>query len=168
MVVLIGLLCRRIWSHKMEIGREKLDDLTIGLGKAGAIAMLAYLAVKVMDVALNDTWHYIFTPLGTWYLLEILGFVLLPCLLYAYGFRERRPRLIRFTAVLAVLGVVLNRLNVSVIAFNWQVPYEQRYFPHWMEYVAVVFLITLGLVVFKFISNHFAVVHDHPDYEAHH
>jgi Ni/Fe-hydrogenase subunit HybB-like protein len=168
MVILIGLMCRRVWSHKMEIGREKLDQLTVGLGKAGAIAMLAYFLVKVMDVALNDTWHYVFTPLGVWYLLEILGFVLFPCLLYAYGFRERRPRLIRFTAVLAVLGVILNRLNVSVIAFNWQVPWHERYFPHWMEYVTVVFLITLGLVVFKFVSNHFAIVHDHPDYEANH
>ena len=168
MVILIGLLCKRVWSHKMEISRDKLDDLTVGLGKAGAIAMLAYLAVKLMDVALNDTWHYMFTPLGVWYLIEIVGFVLFPCLLYAYGFRERRPRLIRFTAVLAVLGVILNRLNISVIAFNWQVPYQERYFPHWMEYVAVVFLITLGLVVFKFVANRFAIVHDHPDYEAHH
>ena len=165
MVILIGLLCRRIWSHKTEIKREKLDELTVGLGKAGAIAMLAYLAVKVMDVALNDTWHYMFTQLGLWYLLEILGFVLLPCLLYAYGYRERRPRLIRFTAVLAVLGVILNRLNIAVVAFNWQLPCEQRYFPSWMEYITVVFLITLGLVVFKFVSNHFAIVHDHPDYD---
>jgi Ni/Fe-hydrogenase subunit HybB-like protein len=165
MVILIGLLCKRVWSHKMEISREKLDELTIGLGKGAAIAMLAYLAVKVMDLALNDTWHYIFTPLGLWYLLEMLGFVALPCFLYAFGYRERRPRLIRFTAVIAVLGVILNRLNVSVIAFNWQLPYEQRYFPSWMEYVTVAFLITLGLVVFKFVSNRFAIVHDHPDYD---
>jgi Ni/Fe-hydrogenase subunit HybB-like protein len=168
MVILIGLLCKRVFSYKMEISREKLDRLTIGLGKAGAIAMLAYLSVKLMDIALNDTWHYIFTPMGLWYLLEILGFVLLPCLLFAAGYRERRPGLIRFTAVLAVLGVVLNRLNISIVAFNWNLPLEQRYFPHWMEYVAVVFLITLGLVVYKFVSSRFAIVHDHPDYESSH
>jgi Ni/Fe-hydrogenase subunit HybB-like protein len=168
MVILIGLLCKRVWSHKMEISREKLDRLTVGLGKGAAIAMAAYFAVKVMDVALNDTWHYIFTSLGLWYLLEILGFVLLPLFLYAFGYRERRPGLIRFSAVLAVLGVIVNRLNVSVIAFNWQLPMEQRYFPHWMEYVTVVFLITLGLAVFKFVSNRFAIVHDHPDYHAGH
>ncbi|MBN1655626.1 MAG: polysulfide reductase NrfD [Deltaproteobacteria bacterium] len=168
MVILIGLICRRVWSHKMEVSREKLDELTVGLGKAGAITMLAYFAVKVTDVALMDTWHYIFTPMGLWYLLEMVGFVLLPCLLYALGYRERRPRLIRLTAVLAVLGVILNRLNVSVIAFNWQLPYEQRYFPHWMEYVTVLFLITLGIVVFKFVSDWFAIVHDHPDYQSHH
>jgi Ni/Fe-hydrogenase subunit HybB-like protein len=165
MVILIGLLCKRVWSHKMEIGRETLDRLTIGLGKGAAIAMAAYFAVKVMDVALNDTWHYVFTPLGLWWLLEIFGFVALPLLLYAVGYRERRPGLIRFSALLAVLGVILNRLNVAVIAFNWQLPVEQRYFPHWMEYVTVVFLITLGLTVFKFVSNHFAIVHDHPDYD---
>jgi Ni/Fe-hydrogenase subunit HybB-like protein len=168
MVILIGLICRRVWSYRMEISREKLDELTIGLGKAGAITMVAYLAVKVTDVALMGTWHYIFTPMGLWYLLEMVGFVLLPCLLYAFGYRERRPQLIRYTAVLAVLGVILNRINVAIIAFNWQLPYEQRYFPHWMEYVAVVFLITLGVVIFKFVSEWFAIVHDHPDYETHH
>ena len=168
MVILIGLMCRRVWSRKMEVSREKLDRLTIGLGKGAAIAMAAYFGVKVMDVALNDTWHYIFTPLGLWYLVEMLGFVLLPLFLYAFGYRERRPGLIRFSAVLAVLGVILNRLNVSVIAFNWQLPVQQRYFPHWMEYVTVVFLITLGITVFKFVTNHFAIVHDHPDYQAGH
>jgi Ni/Fe-hydrogenase subunit HybB-like protein len=168
MVILIGLICRRVWSHKMEISRQKLDELTIGLGKAGSIALMAYLSVKIADVALNATWHYILTPMGAWYLLEMLGFVLLPCLLYAYGYRERRPLLIRWTAVVTVLGVILNRLNISVIAFNYHLPYEERYFPHWMEYVTVVFLITLGLVIFKLVTEWFAIVHDHPDYEIHH
>jgi len=168
MVILIGLLCKRVFSYKMEISREKLDQLTIGLGKAGAIALLSYLGVKLMDIALNDTWHYIFTRMGLWYLLEIMGFVLLPCLLFAAGYRERRPGLIRFTAVLAVLGIILNRLNISVVAFNWNLPLEQRYVPHWMEYVVVVFLITLGLVIYKFVSRRFAIVHDHPDYEGSH
>jgi hypothetical protein len=31
-----------------------------------------------------------------------------------------------------------------------------------------VFLITLGITVFKFVSNHFAIVHDHPDYHSGH
>lgn len=168
MVILIGLICRRVWSHRMEISREKLDELTIGLGKAGSVALMAYLSVKIADVALNATWHYILTPMGAWYLLEMLGFVLLPCLLYAYGYRERRPLLIRWTAVVTVLGVILNRLNISVIAFNYHLPYEERYFPHWMEYVTVVFLITLGLVIFKLVTEWFAIVHDHPDYETHH
>ena len=124
--------------------------------------------MKVTDIALNATWHYLLTPMGLWYAVEMVGFVLAPCLMYAYGYRERRPGLIRFTAVLAVLGVILNRLNISVIAFNYQLSYQERYYPHWMEYVAVIFLITLGLLIFKLVTERFAIVHDHPDYEAHH
>ncbi len=168
MVVLIGLICKRVFSHKMEISRPKLDELTIGLGKAGAIAVLAYLSVKLTDIALNATWHYLLTPMGLWYAVEMLGFVLLPCLIFAVGYRERRPALVRFAAVLTVLGVILNRLNISIIAFNYHLPCEERYYPHWMEYVAVVFLITLGLLIFKLVTERAAIVHDHPDYEAHH
>jgi Ni/Fe-hydrogenase subunit HybB-like protein len=168
MVILIGLLCKRVFSHKMEISRETLDRLTIGLGKGGAIAMAVYFAVKVVDVGLSNNWHYLLTPYGAWYLVELLGFVLLPCLLYAEGFREKRPRLIRVTSVIAILGVILNRLNVSIIAFNWQFPVEQRYFPHWMEYVVVAFLIAGGLLAFRLISQWTPIVHDHPDYKGSH
>ena len=168
MVVLIGLICKRVWRDKMEISRARLDELTIGLGKAGAIAVLAYLSVKLTDIALNATWHYLLTPMGLWYAVEILGFVLLPCLLFAVGYRERRPGLVRFSALLTVLGVILNRINISIIAFNHHLPYRERYYPHWMEYVAVIFLITLGLLIFKLVTERAAIVHDHPDYQALH
>jgi Ni/Fe-hydrogenase subunit HybB-like protein len=168
MVILIGLLCKRIFSHKMEISKETLDRLTIGLAKGGAIAMAVYFAVKLADISIANKWHYLFTGWGLWYLVELLGFVLLPCLLYAHGYREKLPRLIRFTSVLAILGVILNRLNIAVIAFNWQFPLEQRYFPSWMEYVVVLFLITGGIVAFRLVTRYFAIVHDHPDYKGSH
>jgi len=95
MVIMIGLLSHRIFGHKMEISREKLDQLTIGLGKAGAIATAVYFAVKFVDVALANTWHYILTPMGLWYLVEVGAFLLVPCLLYAIGYREKNARLIR-------------------------------------------------------------------------
>jgi len=168
MVIMVGLVCKRVFGHKMEIKRETLDRLTIGLAKGCSIIMAVYFGVKVVDISLANKWHYLFSGWGLWYLVEILGFVLLPCLLYAYGFKEKRPRLIRFTAVLVILGVILNRLNVSVVAFNWQFSLEQRYFPHWMEYVVVVFLITAGIVAFRWVSKRMPVLYDHPDYKAGH
>ena len=165
MVILLGVICKRLWSHKMEISREKLDELTVGLGKAGSIVLAVYFAVKVVDIALANKWHSLVDHwLGAWYLLELLGFVLLPSLLYAYGYREARPGLIRFTAAWTVLGVVLNRLNISVVAFNYNLPSDERYYPHWMEYVVVLFLITLGITIYRFVTERFAIVHDHPDY----
>lgn len=169
MVIMIGLLCKRVYSHKFEISREKLDQLTVGLGKGGSIALMVYFFVKVADVALADEWHLLTNwPYGYLFLLEIIGFVLVPSLLYAYGARERRPKLIRITSVIAILGVIFNRLNISLIAFNYQLPADERYVPHWMEYVVVIFLITLGLTVFKLVAERFAILHDHPDYKGGH
>ncbi len=168
MTVIIAWLCHRIFIHKMDLSREKLDALTVGLGKGAAIALAIYFAVKVVDVALANNWHYLSTLEGLWYLVEILGFVLLPCLLYSVAHRERKPKLVRLTAVLAVLGIVLNRLNISIIAFNWKLPAQERYVPHWMEIVVVVTLVTLGVVVFRWVVKRMPVLHDHPDFKSSH
>ncbi|MBW1806795.1 MAG: polysulfide reductase NrfD [Deltaproteobacteria bacterium] len=168
MVIIVGLICKKVFGHKMEISPEKLDKLTIGLAKGGAIALAAYFGVKLVDISIANKWEYLLTPWGMWYLLEMLGFVLLPCLLYAHGFREKKPRLIRYTALLTIIGIVLNRLNIAVVAFNWNLPLEQRYFPHWMEYVVVAFLITVGIVVFRWVAQRMPVVYDHPDYKSSH
>ena len=56
---------------------------------------------------------------GVWYLVEVIGFVLIPCCMFAYGVRNRRVNVVRLAAVLTLVGILLNRLNVSVIAFNW-------------------------------------------------
>ena len=89
--------------------------------------------------------------------MELLGFVALPCFLYAMAVREKNLTLIRWTAVLTVLGIVLNRFNVSLVAFNWQLPAAERYFPSWMEIaISLYIVVTLGLLIFRFISSQHA------------
>ncbi len=168
MVILVGMLSKRIFSHKMEISRETLDKLTVGLAKGAAIALAVYFAVKLVDLSIAGKWHYLFTPTGVWFLFEVLGFVLLPCLLFAHGHREKKPRLIRFTALLTVLGIILNRINIAIVVFNYDLPAAERYVPHWMEYVVVLTLITGGVAAFKWIVQRMPVLHDHPDYKASH
>ena len=62
----------------------------------------------------------------------------------------------RIAAIVAVLGVVLNRLDVSIIAFNWKQPF--MYFPSWMELVGSVTIVKLGLVTFRWIVNRMPVL----------
>jgi len=168
MVIFESMLSHRAFSGKVEISHERLDAITIGLAKAGAVALAIYFGVKVMGVALGNHWHLLPTPMGKWFLLEMLGFVLLPCILYAVGFREKRPRLIRLSATLAVLGIVLNRLNVTVIAFNWQLPASERYVPHWMELWVTVSIVTAGVVAFRWIANRMPILYEHPGYRGMH
>jgi hypothetical protein len=70
--------------------------------------------------------------------------------------------------VWAVLGIVLNRLNVSLIAFNWHLPAADRYVPSIMEVGTTIFIVTLGVVTYRFIALKMPILHEHPDYkEAH-
>jgi hypothetical protein len=60
---------------------------------------------------------------------ELLGFVALPAFLYAVGVRDKNITLIRWTAAWTVLGIVVNRFNICLVAFNWHLPSSERYFP---------------------------------------
>ena len=81
--------------------------------------MLAgYFIIKVFGISIGNNWHLLATGYGAWYLVELLGFVALPCFLYAVGVRDKNLNLIRCTAAWTVLGIVVNRFNICLIAFN--------------------------------------------------
>ena len=61
---------------------------------------------------------------------------------------------------MTVVGVVVNRLNISVIAFNWAGP--ERYVPSWMELTVTLTIVTLGLLTFRWIVNRMPVLREHP------
>ena len=67
---------------------------------------------------------------------------------------------------MGVLGIVLNRLNVSVIAYNWQQPV--RYVPSWMEIAVTVSIVTFGVVMFRWIANRMPILHEHPEWRGKH
>ncbi|MBU4380110.1 MAG: hypothetical protein KJ724_13495, partial [Proteobacteria bacterium] len=73
-----------------------------------------------------------------------------------------------WTALLTVLGIVLNRLNVSLIAFNYHLPSEMRYVPSWQEVGVTLFVCTMLVVTFKFIATRMPIFHDHPAYKDEH
>jgi Ni/Fe-hydrogenase subunit HybB-like protein len=143
------------------------DAIVLGFGKACSIIMMGYLCIRFFGIAMDDAWSCLSTGYGKWLLVELLGFVALPAFLYAIGVRERKTGIIRFAAVLTVLGVVLNRFNVSLVAFNYKLPSAEKYFPHWMEIALSVFIVTLMITAYRCICTFMPVLRDHPDYEAH-
>ena len=167
MVIFESMLSHRIFhSQVADHDPAEMDRLVIGLGKAASILLFTYFCLKVIGVAHGQHWDLLPTSYGCWFLFEMFGFVLLPCFLFAIGVRNQSAGLVRFTAVLTVLGIVLNRLNVSVITFQWNLP--DRYFPHWMEFVVTIMVVTMGLITFRWIVNRMPVLYDHPDYPPEH
>jgi Ni/Fe-hydrogenase subunit HybB-like protein len=136
MVIFESTLSHRYFAHKMdEAHLKEKDTVALGFGKAASLVLAGYFIVKVIGISAGNNWHLLATNYGLWYLVELLGFVALPCFLYAVGVRDKNIKLIRWTAALTVLGIMVNRLNISLVAFNWHLPPSERYFPHWMEIV---------------------------------
>jgi Ni/Fe-hydrogenase subunit HybB-like protein len=86
--------------------------------------------------------------------------------MFAYGARNAKVKLVRVAGVIGVLGIVLNRLNVSVIAFNWNRPV--RYVPSWMEIWVSVALCTLGVLAFRWVVNRMPILREDPRFAQHH
>ena len=157
MVIVESSLSHRIFARESRGKAVDVDDLTLGLGKAGALVTFAYFFLKVQGVVDAHAWNHLATGWGAWFGVEVFGFVLVPCLLFAYGARTRKVRVVRVAAVLGVLGIVLNRLNVSVVALNWQAP--GRYVPSWMEVMVSLTLVTIGILLFRWIVNRLPILH---------
>ncbi len=169
MVIFESTLSHRFFAHKMDEEHQKgREDLAFGFGKAASFVLAGYFSIKVIGIAADNNWHYLSTPYGYWFLVELLGFVALPCFLYAMGVREKSLKLIKWAAVWTVLGLMINRLNIAVIAFNWNLPSADRYFPHWMEIGISIFLVTAGIIAFRVIVTLMPIFYEDPEYKGSH
>jgi Ni/Fe-hydrogenase subunit HybB-like protein len=163
MVIIESMLSHHYLKHQVEgENAYDLNAITIGLGKACSIILLAYFFLKWIGVAHSQNWELLNTSYGYWFMVEVFVFVLLPALLYAFGARANKVKLVRYAAVLTVLGIIVNRLNVSVITFKWDQP--TQYLPSWTEIVLTLAIITLGVMTYKWIVTRMPVLYKHPDY----
>ncbi|MCK5313101.1 MAG: hypothetical protein KAJ62_13375, partial [Desulfobacteraceae bacterium] len=132
-----------------------------------SLVMMGYLAIKLIGLSIDNNWHYLGSSWGLWFLVELIGFVAFPAILYAMGSREKNLTMVRFAAAWTVLGIILNRLNISVIAFNYHLPSVDRYVPSFMEIGTSIFIITVGITAYRYITSRMPILHEHPDYKAH-
>jgi len=166
MVIFESTLSHHYFADKMDAAHlNEKEGVTLGFGKAASLVLAGYFIIKVMGIAYGDNWGLLGTPYGLWFLVELLGFVALPAFLYAVGVRNKDSGLIKWTSGWTVLGIVINRLNVCLIAFNWQLPSASRYFPSWMEIFTSVFIVTVGIVIFRFIVTRMPIFYEHTEYK---
>lgn len=169
MVIFEGMFSHKAFHGQMDhTYLEEHEGLVLGFGRAASMVLAGYFVIKVVGIAAGNQWHLLTTPYGIWFLVELIGFVLLPCFLYAVGSRDRNTKLIQVAAIITVAGVVLNRLNVSLIAFNWHLPLSERYIPSFQEVIITVFMVTLIVLCFRFAATRMPIFHEHPEYSDNH
>ena len=161
MVIIESTFTHRIFHHRIGNRlRASHDDILLGLAKGCIGALFAYLFLKVIELVHGGHWNLLATRMGYWYLVEIVGFVVLPIFLFGAAIQKRNVRLVQFTSFFTAIGVVLNRLNVSIIAFKWYAPV--RYYPSWIEIWVTLAVISMELWVFRWVINRMPVFKEHP------
>ncbi len=163
MVIFEGSISHKVFADQISDKNQKAQHGIIhGLAKICAGTLFAYFFLQLLVFIHGKHWDLINTPMGYWYLLEMIGFVLVPMILYFYSYRKNSVFLIRFAAILTMFGVVLNRLNVTVIGFRWDM--AVHYVPSWMEIVVTLTVLFTEIWIFRWVINRLPVLRESPNW----
>jgi len=149
MVIVVSTIVKKTMAWRCDSNfLDNLDRCTIGLAKGASMGLITYLVIKLIGVAHDNEWGYLATGWGAWFALEIAIGVVLPLILFAQAIQRQRVDIVRAAAAITVFGVVLNRINTALIAFNWQLYQE---IPHIFEVIITITLLAIYVVVYRFI-----------------
>jgi Ni/Fe-hydrogenase subunit HybB-like protein len=163
MVIFEGSISHKVFFDQISDKNHKAhNSIVTGLSKICAVTMFAYFFLQLLVFVHGKHWDLLNTPMGYWYLLEMIGFVLLPMGLFFYSYRRNNIMLIKVAAVLTMLGVIMNRLNVTVIGFKWAAAI--RYIPTWMEFVVTLAVIFTEIWIFRWVINRMPVLRESPEW----
>ena len=135
---------------------DNLDWITIALAKGAAMGLSTYIIIKFIAVAHDNEWAYLSTGWGSWWLLEMVGFVIIPLGILCFAIRNKMVGLCRVGAFLTVAGILLNRLNTALITFNWKLYQE---IPHYLEFAIAITIFFIYIATYRFILNRLPILY---------
>lgn len=144
---------------RWRCGKEFLDNvdkLTIGLGKGASFALFTYLFLKFISVAHDNEWAYLLTDWGQYFLLELTIGVVVPLVCFTLAIKNQSAGLARVGGFITVFGILFNRINTALVAFNWQLYQE---IPHWKEVVITITLYCVYFITYRFIVYRWPIVY---------
>ena len=169
MVIFEGSISHKVFGSQLDKAHhEHYDDILVGLSKICSAAMFGYFFLKIILLVHEHAVQYLNSPMGFWYLFEIIGFVLVPCFMFAHGAQHKNTSTIKFAAIITMVGIILNRLNYTFIAYNWYVPLSEKYWPAPMEYIITASIILTEIWAFRWIVNRMPVLKEPPAWAKEH
>lgn len=153
-VVLESLFSNYFLGHKLHT-RE-----LAGLGLAASVVLWIYLALRLGDLALRGVLGMAVD--GTWqgglFLFELAFSALIPAALMLFKPIRSSIAGVGVAAAMVVLGMVMHRLDVSIVAFAR--PEGIGYFPSWEEFAVSVGIVAGGILIFLFFVENLSVFDD--------
>ncbi len=154
MVVLESLLSAWFLGHQAH--RRELA----GLGVAASVVLWIYVALRVGDLALRGVLGLAVTGSreGNLFLFEIGMSAVLPATLLLFERVRSSLGGLAVCAALTVSGMVLYRLDVSILSFAR--PEGFGYFPSWEEFAVSLGIVSAAVLIFIFFVEHLKVYDD--------
>ena len=163
MVIFEGSISNKVFSDQISEKNHKAQNgIVHGLSKICTGTLFAYFFLQLLVFIHGKHWGLINTPMGYWFLLEMIGFVLLPMIIYFYSYRTNNIFMIRLASILTMLGVIMNRLNVTIIGFRWDM--AVHYVPSWMEIVVTLTVLFIEIWIFRWVINRMPVLRESPSW----
>ncbi len=158
-LIIEGILSSRIFKHKID------PSILAGLARAATFVLILNLIMKIADlIFVKGILYFTLDREGLFFVMEITAGVLLPILLYFIPPIRKTPSGLFLFALLTVSGVVLNRINVSLIGMAGSS--DAAYFPSWIEFVITATLILAGILLFRLAARFFPLFEHHPETQS--
>jgi len=163
MTIFESFLSHRAFRKELEL------DVLVGLARGVILVEVIYLTVRFLDMINRHVLGYAFqfTREAALFWLEILLMAVIPIVIFSIPKLVVKRNWLFYGAVANVLGLVMNRLNVSITSLErWAGPY----FPKWQEIVVTAALVATGFAVFGWVAKNFPIfespVPEEPEPEA--
>ncbi|MBI5808621.1 MAG: Ni/Fe-hydrogenase cytochrome b subunit [Ignavibacteriales bacterium] len=153
MVIMESYLTSKSFGLKPET--KILSDLS----NIVAPLLGVYLAFKIGDMAIRKTFVYL-TEINTasvMFTLEVLIGAIIPLRMFLSNEVKKSPAAMAIASFLVVLGVLMNRINNFLVAYN--PPYAQHsYFPSIGEISVTLGFVAIEVLLFRFFVINFPIV----------
>ena len=140
-----------------------MADLKIlrGLGRAMVYLLGLYLVVRLGELLVAGELGSIFIgdPYSFLFLLEMGAGVILPLIFFSLSQVRQSRTALFWSALLVILGLILNRFNVSLIALAPRA--GTTYLPHPLEFAISISIVAAGILAYLMASRYLPIIsHD--------
>ena len=163
MVIFEGSISHKVFSDQVsEKNHKQHNRIIIKLARICAATLLVYFFMHLLVFIHEKHWEYLTGFYGNWFLFEMLGLVLLPMVMFFIGYQKESINLIKIAALLTMIGIIVNRLNLTVIGFRWED--TVRYVPSWKEIMITATVILTEIWIFRWVVRRLPVFRESPEW----
>lgn len=144
------------WHSSRAFGRHLELPLLSSLGRVLAVLMLFYLCLRFLDLGKRGALNLLTVGSIETYLFGLeIALLLTPTFLLFWSRVRRSPVALYLSAVMVVLGMIVNRLNVSITGMERGSGVS--YIPAWTEVAVTLGIIAAGFAIFRLAVQHLPI-----------